>query len=448
MISRKPAAHDATTAVMCVALRLHRHAQESVFAFCSLCELAAVCAVAREWRAAVGSMAPLQFHQQDCGDDRALQICASPLSRHVNAIRGRAGSNDAVPTCALLQPLSQRMPHLRSLRVSVRLPIASPLAFPARLQQLYVEISCAAGASDERLTAGFNETLAAIAELAHLEKFFLAMPRRANFWPDCSLAALALLPSLRSLHLVVSAVRLSDKQVAELRALGHLDEVQISPMTKPLMCRLLATPHTLRWRYFDGFTCITEEMAPLLTSLPLRILEGRLDTPNCDFLAQMPQLTKLLLHYYGRVTMDAERVLSALGQCVQLRVLSLQAPKAAFLPFTSAQLGTCLARLSRLRSLRISSLGGLTTLACLTQGRLPRTLTSLILCGFDRRLPLAEWRHLLQLSALRSLSLWGVFDEQLSAEDQALLTPPSQSPLLPQLANFRCKWETPRWWPC
>lgn len=70
------------------------------------------------------------------------------------------------------------------------------------------------------------------------------------------------------------------------------------------------------------------------------------------------------------------------------------------------------------------------------QGTLPYTLTELELRDFCIRVPVAEQQHLLRLRQLCSLTLHDVFDAPLSAAEQALLTPPTQSPLLPRLTKF------------
>jgi len=416
---------------------LHRHGLESVLAFCSLRELAAVGTVSQEWRAAVCHMASLRCSLNHCSDERATQMCASPLRRHVSTIGGTAYC--ARITCSLLRPLSLLLPHLQRLDVHVQLPLEESLVFPVRLKTLDVEVGRAAGGSDERLAAGFKAAVAAISELAQLEQLTVHLPYGAKFWIDCSLASLARMPSLRSLRLL-KAFTLSDAQVAELRALGHLEEVWITSISAPLVCHLLEPPHTLRWQEFIGYDLITEQMAPLLSSLPLRELDAELAASHVDFLAEMPQLTSLDLMLWGKSRLEPKRAMAALSHCVLLRELWLRILDAADLPFTNAQLGACLAQMPHLEQFTLDDIGALTTLSCLTEGSLPRTLTSLNLSSGLCRVPLHEWRHLLQLGALRSLSVHNVFDSRLHADDVALLTPPSQSPLLPHLTTFQQSW--------
>jgi len=232
--------------------------------------------------------------------------------------------------------------------------------------------------------------------------------------------------------------------MTELRALGKLEKVSIFPpqLSAPQVCRLLAPPHSLRWKDFYGGESITETTIPLLAGLPLHSLDAKLALPHADFLAQMPQLTKLNLCCYGNARPDSERILQAVGQCGQLRELRLEAGSGVTdLCFSRTQLSACLAQLPQLESLGLTGIGELTTLAWLTEGRLPRTLVQLYLIGRHRRLPLQEWRHVLQLRALFSLALHNFFDEPLSTEDQALLAPPS--PLFPHLTYFYHCWDEP-----
>lgn len=77
----------------------------------------------------------------------------------------------------------------------------------------------------------------------------------------------------------------------------------------------------------------------------------------------------------------------------------------------------------------------LTTLKFLVAGSLPRTLTTLELRGFSCCLPMDELQFVLQLRELHSLTLLEVFDGPLRAEDEWLLTPPSQTLL--HLAKFK-----------
>jgi hypothetical protein len=96
-----------------------------------------------------------------------------------------------------------------------------------------------------------------------------------------------------------------------------------------------------------------------------------------------------------------------------------------------------------LHSLIIQTAAHLTTLSFLTLGHLPRTLTSLKLSDFERRLPSIEVKHLLSLRKLSKLRLRDVFDKELSEEGLLLFQPPVQSSLMPDLAVFKCKWTDP-----
>jgi len=225
-----------------------------------------------------------------------------------------------------------------------------------------------------------------------------------------------------------------------MRALRHLESVNLTCIDAPQLRRLLAPPHTLRWHSLSQLPLITEDVAPLLTTLPLHELDAseELAMPHCDWLAQLPELTELVLGSACEVAVDAGRILQSVGSCTRLRSLSLiDAEDANGLHFTSAQLSTCLQRLPQLTYLELEYATALTSLNFLVQGSLPRTLTELRLQYFTPHLRMSELQYVLQLRVLRSLCLVDVFDAPLSEADELLLTPPSMR--LPLLAEFECE---------
>jgi len=262
-----------------------------------------------------------------------------------------------------------------------------------------------------------------------------------------SLAPLARAPQLRGLALIYYAGEeptMSKAQVGELRTLSWLESVYIDwKLDASLLHHLLAPPHTMRWRELFRLPDITDSVASLLVSLPLRALTATLRMPHADFLEQLPQLTSLNLRV-AAVPSDTARILRAVGACAQLQALYLtDGFSENELQHNSAQLGACLSRLPRLEKLMLSSATALTSLEFLAQGSLSRTLTELRLSNFAPRVSLSELPQVLQLRALQSLELCNVFDAPLSASDQLLFQPPIQLEHMPQLTSFEHRWSSP-----
>jgi len=314
------------------AQKLHRHALECIFAFCRRADLVAVSAVSRNWQAATLSMAPLRWRVSFDDVDWLEELCRSPLRRHIAYLDCFDDRDIAVrPDC--LKLLSQCLPHLRTLSITVRLPLPAGFAlqFPARLRWLVLTLeflSTKDGDEGAVQTASFNAALDAVTGLAQLELLTLHVSSPMSKWViPGSLAALARAPCLRSLNLALTRSglpRLSDERVAELRALTQLQTLSFNKVDTPLLRRLLAPPHSLQWQELGSLWLLTEDDAALLVTLPLRTLHAKLSMPHADFLLQLPQLQSLTLCVDNRGPRDAERILQAVGGCAQLRELTLQ----------------------------------------------------------------------------------------------------------------------------
>ena len=128
------------------AMRIYRHALESVFAMLPLDDLSRVLAVSREWAAAVRSMKPNNvaiarddhewIHPRNPFRPLPLiaSIVGSPLLRHVSAIQIRdAGLSWTLLDNASLGLLAQYVPNLTSLCCKLTLAPNQPLTLPAKL---------------------------------------------------------------------------------------------------------------------------------------------------------------------------------------------------------------------------------------------------------------------------------------------------------------------------
>jgi len=418
---------------------LHRHALESVFAFFEPSEMAMVSVVSRDWRAATMSMAPLDWRMRAFDPARMAQICGSPLRRHVDTLDCCNDNVAARSEC--LQLLSQHMPRLRELSVALQLPLPPGVAleFPAGLRTLDLLLQNEFCAEDEvSACASLADVFAVVGGLAQLEELLLFFDLPPEWESAFSFSPLKRLPRLRFLTLTFSGgaiPRLSDKHIAELRALEQLESFSMA-VDAPLLGRLFAEPHSLRWRELGGLWRLIEDMAQLLPRLPLRTVDARLVMPHADFVMQLPHLTALRIGSANREPVDTERIFQAVGKCTQLRELKLQDGIGGNeLHFTSALIGACLVRLPNLQRLVIHGATKLETLSFLAQGSLPQSLTELGLRDFSQRLPLAELHHVHQLRELRLFILRNVFDAPLPQS-----TADELSRFLPRLAHFVCSW--------
>jgi hypothetical protein len=178
-MSRAMNEHDASmpSPLPAIAVRLHRHALESVFSFCRLKELAPLLRVSKEWTAAVQTMRPLctvAFSQSP------LQlICASRLSRHIGSLRCECSSSSS-SEAALSLLSSARLSHLHSLTLTMT-DNWSLLMLPTRLRHLHVRFLLSGYVAAAQNLRDLDAAVAVIAALPMLEALTL--------WPGRAAAA-------------------------------------------------------------------------------------------------------------------------------------------------------------------------------------------------------------------------------------------------------------------
>jgi hypothetical protein len=416
------AAAEADQPPPCPAARLYRHALESIFGWLNQRELVAALQVSKSWLAAVKSMASLQLTV--VRPSAPLRVLArSAMGRHVTQL----GEDWSVTVTAdLLSVVARLMPHLRGLSCYLErqwMPTEGPLTFPPGLRVLHLEI-CGAPASAE-----VNATLTAIRRLPLLESLTVYLP---SFAEQLSFAPLASMPLLRHLRIVPSRhdVECSNAQVAELRGLPLLRELDVWPMPASLLRRLLAQPHELQWQRITPPNPLDDEVAALLPLLPsLTVLNESLPRVTCSrfyFLRQLPQLTRVVLNE-SSATGRIESLVAGLQRCGRIEVLGL-----GFKSLTATHLNELLPRLPRLHTLSLG-FADITTLSFLAHPPMTRQLVVLQLSCCER-LPLTELRHVHALRRLKDLLLCRSFNAPMDAHCQSLYTPPSV--LLPQLQDF------------
>lgn len=235
-----------------------------------------------------------------------------------------------------------------------------------------------------------------------------------------------------------------DEQVSQVRSyLGHLQRFSLDYyLDLARITRLLQPPVTMRWQdigwiFADAHTSDIIVTLPTLTKLDLWFHEH---TPHADFLSQLPLLTTLKLDCRHspmdmprRFAILAEPLLASLLPCTGLNELDLNCG------FSSEQVGTLLATLTKLRRLKLYV--KLKTLQCLASGPATQSLEHLSLYQHTS-LPHSELVHMYALQGLRSLSIDQVFE---SVDEDTLdsLCPPTQ--LFPRLTQLFCQWHDDEW---
>ncbi len=409
---------------------LYSHALESIFGCCSLKELAALMAVCRSWQSSVLRMRPIEGCRCIYSGAAVEKICASPLKRHVAHV-----TRDLFYTVRLeLVPfnlLTQSLPHLLSLCLDVTCDGTVPLLFPAHLRTLSLRIVC-------DMAAFLEATMVQIAQLAELTSLALDYPMRS-----LSLAPLLALPQLRMLNLA-SMGWLGDANMEVLRHMGQLHELRLK--TEAAWDQLLAPGHCLQLQRFERYEC-SRELCDLLVTLPSLTW---IDLQGCecwdiDFLASLPQLQHLELVLSDSHEVDAPEAVEALRQCTQLTQLTVSSYHlhedeesgdytAKCAVFDGEGLRECVQSMPLLRYLDVGAARNIPSLSFLASGPITNTLTDLWLHLFEPRLPISELQHIQQLRALERLTLFDVFERQLTVEEAGVYTPPSL--LMPALREF------------
>jgi hypothetical protein len=412
--------------------RLHSHALESVFAFCSLKELVPLLRVSKDWAAAVQSMRPLQARLPDVHDEPSLlRICKSPVSRHV----GMADVAKFPLSASTLYVLALRMSNLQGLQCSVD-GAWSPLVFPTRLRWLNLTLKAATPLSDKQRLE-LDDVITAMAALPHLEVLKVTAPKAEG---RC-LTPLATASALRSLTWILDPLD-SPISIDALRNMPHLRSLSFN-VKAAAFTRMLQMPHQMKLDTLIMFGPFTAEhgkaivhLAPTLTDVSFS-----LDSQHTDFFHQMPNLRRLVLGA-GKCTLppDADRIMNSLQSLVGLADLRLYGAGRFPLRFTSDHLAACLPHLPLLTSLQLSYATALGSLRFLASGPITRSLKMLDLDHFNPRLPLPELLHVHALSVLSSLTLRLVFDRPLDDHALPLYTPPSS--LIPSLRHFVHEWES------
>ena len=418
------------------AMRIYRHALESILAMLKLCDLAQVLAVSREWSAAVRSMEPIHasMERNDWGTIREKasfrplppieRLVASPLLRHLATIHVRQQHAWTRLNNESLALLAQHAPCLTSLGCELTLTPNHPLILPAKLASLQLQLSSTYPASV------INGVLTALAALPSLSRLHLDFS--FNYVSAVKVSILATAPSLTDLEFEASstdAAKLADLQIDQIRSsLGHLQRFSIGSRKSADIARLLQPPVTAQWRDI-GPVRADERTGELMLRLPTLTKLDLLDLKNTaalEFLPQLPLLTALQLFCCADAACD--ELLAALQLCSCITELNLRCE------FNSAHWSALFAKLP-LKRLTICR-EELDTLRCFAAGPIIQSLEELTLQSLN--LPSSEISHLYGLRLLRTLHFDRCFFSRLPDDTLASFSPPSA--LLPALTELRHTW--------
>jgi hypothetical protein len=428
---------------------LYRHALESIFAFCSVTELASVLRVSKDWAAAVQSMRPLDGQVGYMQSDLLQHLCASRLARHVGSLfcsMWPIGAPAPPLSDTALVEVAQRMVNLRRLAwkssviADTVAVLESRFVFPVRLRHFGLQVVPAnkeAPPSASSWSRALNAAIEAIASLAELESLALT----AEDARSCDLTPLLRAPALRDLTLVLNQDVLESPTVVEtLRCMPHLRSLSFEPSALGF-ARMLQTPHKMKLDTLNlSLLPLTAEHGDAIKQLStLTDLRFVLNSEHTDFFQQLPNLHSLQMHGgQSTVLPDAARIMQSLHSLTGLTELGLGGKVREEMPhhfhFTSNHLAACLPHMPLLTKLLLMGASALNSLRFLSSGPITQSLQELDLGSFTVRLPPSELTHVHALSSLTKLTLRSVFDPPPDESTLALYAPPSR--LMPSLQSF------------
>jgi hypothetical protein len=413
---------------------LHRHALESVFAFCSLPGLTTVQLVSRSWHSAVRSMRSIEasVHLLTPG---VTQMINSPLHRHVARLTSMPVTDrSSTMTFGQLALIQQRMADMRAIDVCFDYPVdesdLGSIRFPPQLEDICVSFSERSRVTSDDLTDSDEEQDLplrvpdviddAAASLNHLKSF-----RLFGLDNEHNLAPLQRCASLRALFLSWSpGYRMSDAQAVALRNMQQLEQFVIMARQQEktdAWIQLLSAPPYPPLQSIteaDDYLIPSRQLVALLPHLPsLTILRFYVFDPKRWLvpLASLPSLHTLQLCIEELpVPKGVVRLARAIRACRGLQSLTLfmepLTPDASLIPINSALMASCIGDLTHLHTLDLSWMQ-LGSLSFLSRGSLPRTLTALSLTSLEPRLLPEELVHVFKLKALQYLILARIFGE-------------------------------------
>ncbi len=208
---------------------LYRHAVESIFAFASLADLAALLSVCKDWRAAVASMAPCRFTfiLNNASQGKLAACCLSSLARHIGELQQWEEKVVSVQQMALICSTLKNLTCINAALGGSEVPAFNLLP----LRDVILDLS------------PFKEPQALLDALTNLTRLHtLELQFGADQTSALSVAPLIRIDSLTVLELTSLGPR--PQHLSLLRSMHHLRHLSCIFAGLPLS-ELLAPPHQL-----------------------------------------------------------------------------------------------------------------------------------------------------------------------------------------------------------
>ena len=249
--SQKPSAYASP------AVRIYRHALESIFEMLNLADLSHTLAVSPEWSAAVRSMKPIhasiEFDKHSSIERHLVRLLppiegfvASPLLRHLGTIHISHADESTRLDNASLALLTAHAPNLTLLSCTLVITSMASLILPAKLQSLHLTLDV--NFTGAVVDAVVLTALVALPSLSCLSLTLAAFVRQSPI----DLSILSACPSLTDLTLGTKnggPPMLTNAQVKQIRLfLGHLRRFNVGWMNADDLARFLQPPVTARWQ--------------------------------------------------------------------------------------------------------------------------------------------------------------------------------------------------------
>jgi hypothetical protein len=389
--------------------QLCRDVRECIADFMYVQDLAALMSVNKEWQDVIVCMPCSHLMFESNSVEVRLHMMHARLSRHISGIASH------VPVSMMEMSLYFfRMPHLTFLEVTLD-EDALVMQLPTQLQVLALRYP----STTSMRTTGFQSAVHAIGKLRHLRELKLVAQSSVQSVDLSPLTnALALKELTLDTHYACTIAQA--QQLCLMRALCHIQLDSECPLDV-----LFANPQ--QFRRLQSLACKIndDETAAIICQFP-SLTQLTLQSGQCthtDFLRHLPALTSLSLKFLHNDLLDTSRIATALQSCTRLRELTLDG--SGGFDITSEQLASCVQRMSQLYSLKLFHCKALRSLSfLLSANTLRSTLAILHLGPCDRRIPLADLRHVRVLCHLCELSLdTHTFDIRIDEYDVVALLP-------------------------
>lgn len=396
--------------------------------------------LSHEWYSSGAFSRSRGMRVQPWGDVHIKQLTKSHMAKHIGCM---VIPNYTPVTPSRLLPLLANLPHLQELQLTVALSylVARDLALPHTIHKLAIEIYAPRKpVSTQLLFKRLTAVLTCIGSLALLESL------RLEFWKlDACLeqeenvfAPLHKLNRLQSIQLSFSdgsAPPIRQSHVSFFLSLPSIESIRCDESSS-LLQMLAENENCNKLTSFHSYHFKAADVPHLLRLLSLRELELREVTFVPSFLLQIKHLHHLALGVDVATDDESDQVADILAQLVALTHLDLILEY-----FEPRHLEKILKNMNQLQTLKLNT-PYMKSLRFLSAT--PHIVDRLqeLHVQSCRWLRVKGLEHILQLRALRRLTIEGSFDRKLTTIELALFRP-SEGPLfslsakvMPPLVDF------------